>query len=64
MGVREVYLQRLTYDEVGYGRARFKSSLFERLRADKSAQSRMLSRWHATSALRSMHPARPSPVLA
>ena len=36
MGVREVYLQRLTYDEAGYGLARFESSLFERLRADES----------------------------
>ena len=36
MGVREVYLQRLTYDEAGYGLARFESSLFEPLRADES----------------------------
>jgi MoaA/NifB/PqqE/SkfB family radical SAM enzyme len=36
MGVREVYLQRLVYDEVGYGLARPESSLFETLRADES----------------------------
>jgi MoaA/NifB/PqqE/SkfB family radical SAM enzyme len=36
MGVREVYLQRLVYDEAGYGLARAESSLFERLRADES----------------------------
>jgi MoaA/NifB/PqqE/SkfB family radical SAM enzyme len=36
MGVREVYLQRLVYDEAGYGLARADSSLFERLRADES----------------------------
>src|ERR1700719_2356498 len=36
MGVREVYLQRLVYDETGYGLARSESSLFERLHADES----------------------------
>jgi len=36
MGVREVHLQRLVYDETGYGMARPDSSLFERLRADES----------------------------
>ncbi len=36
MGVREVYLQRLVYDEAGYGLARAESSLFERLRAGES----------------------------
>jgi MoaA/NifB/PqqE/SkfB family radical SAM enzyme len=36
MGVREVYLQRLVYDETGYGLARPESSLFETLRADES----------------------------
>jgi MoaA/NifB/PqqE/SkfB family radical SAM enzyme len=36
MGVRAVYLQRLTYDDAGYGLARAESSLFERLRADES----------------------------
>ena len=64
MGVREVHLQRLTYDEAGHGLARFELSLFDRLHADEFAQSRMRSRWRATSALRSMHPARPSPVSA
>ena len=32
MGVKEVHLQRLVFDENGYGMARFESSLFERLR--------------------------------
>lgn len=32
MGVREVYLQRLVFDEAGFGLARADSSLFERLR--------------------------------
>jgi MoaA/NifB/PqqE/SkfB family radical SAM enzyme len=36
MGVREVYLQRLVYDEAGYGLARAESSLFERLRENES----------------------------
>jgi MoaA/NifB/PqqE/SkfB family radical SAM enzyme len=36
MGVREVYLQRLVYDEAGYGLARAESSLFERMHADES----------------------------
>src|SRR5271155_199281 len=35
MGVTEVHLQRLVYDETGYGMARPDSSLFERLRADE-----------------------------
>jgi MoaA/NifB/PqqE/SkfB family radical SAM enzyme len=36
MGVREVYLQRLVFDEPGYGLARAGSSLFEGLRAEES----------------------------
>lgn len=36
MGVREVYLQRLVYDEAGYGLARAESSLFEQVRAEES----------------------------
>ena len=36
MGVREVYLQRLVFDEAGYGLARADSSLFESLRAEES----------------------------
>jgi MoaA/NifB/PqqE/SkfB family radical SAM enzyme len=36
MGVREVHLQRLVYDEAGYGLARPESSLFEKLRAEES----------------------------
>jgi MoaA/NifB/PqqE/SkfB family radical SAM enzyme len=36
MGVREVHLQRLVYDETGYGLARAESSLFETLRASES----------------------------
>ena len=36
MGVREVYLQRLTYRRGGLRPGTFKSSLFERLRADES----------------------------
>lgn len=35
MGVRAVYLQRLVFDEPGYGLARGESSLFESLRADE-----------------------------
>jgi MoaA/NifB/PqqE/SkfB family radical SAM enzyme len=36
MGVREVHLQRLVFDEPGYGLARAGSSLFERLHAEES----------------------------
>ena len=36
MGVREVHLQRLVYDDTGYGLARPESSLFETLRAEES----------------------------
>ncbi len=36
MGVREVYLQRLVYDEAGYGLARVDSSLFEQMRAEET----------------------------
>jgi len=36
MHVREVYLQRLVYDDVGYGLARPESALFEALRAEES----------------------------
>ena len=36
MGVKEVHLQRLVYDDTGYGMARPDSSLFERLRAEES----------------------------
>jgi MoaA/NifB/PqqE/SkfB family radical SAM enzyme len=35
MGVRDVYLQRLVFDEPGYGLARAGSSLFECLRAEE-----------------------------
>ena len=35
MGVREVYLQRLVYDEAGYGLARPELSLFETLREEE-----------------------------
>ncbi|MDE2574152.1 MAG: radical SAM protein [Rhodospirillales bacterium] len=37
MGVTEVHLQRLVFDEVGFGMARADSSLFEQLRADEQA---------------------------
>jgi MoaA/NifB/PqqE/SkfB family radical SAM enzyme len=37
MGVREVYLQRLVFDETGYGMARPESSLFERVREREAA---------------------------
>lgn len=37
MGVREVHLQRLVYDEQGFGMARPDSSLFERTRAEEQA---------------------------
>ena len=37
MGVREVYLQRLVFDEAGYGKARPESSLFERVREREAA---------------------------
>ena len=40
MGVREVYLQRLTYDEAGHGLARFESSLFDRLHAERISRNR------------------------
>ena len=36
IGVKEVYLQRLVYDEAGYGLARGASSLFEQVRAEES----------------------------
>jgi len=37
MGVREVHLQRLVFDESGYGLARAASSLFESTQADEKA---------------------------
>jgi MoaA/NifB/PqqE/SkfB family radical SAM enzyme len=37
MGVREVHLQRLVFDDAGYGMARAESSLFEQTRADEQA---------------------------
>ena len=37
IGVREVHLQRLVFDEAGFGMARPDSSLFERTRADEEA---------------------------
>ena len=37
MGVREVHLQRLVFDDVGYGMARAESSLFEQTRAEEQA---------------------------
>ena len=37
MGVAEVHLQRLVFDEVGYGLARAEFSLFEQTRADETA---------------------------
>jgi MoaA/NifB/PqqE/SkfB family radical SAM enzyme len=37
MGVREVHLQRLVFDEAGFGMARAASSLFERTRAEEQA---------------------------
>ena len=37
MGVREVYLQRLVFDDAGFGMARAESSLFEQTRADEQA---------------------------
>ena len=37
MGVREVYLQRLVFDEAGYGMARAESSLFEQVREREAA---------------------------
>ena len=36
MGVREVYLQRLVYDDAGFGLARAESSLFERVQDEES----------------------------
>jgi MoaA/NifB/PqqE/SkfB family radical SAM enzyme len=36
-GVREVYLQRLVFDDVGYGLARSESALFEHTRAEEEA---------------------------
>src|SRR5690348_7322420 len=37
IGVREVYLQRLVFDDAGFGMARPQSSLFEQTRADEQA---------------------------
>jgi MoaA/NifB/PqqE/SkfB family radical SAM enzyme len=37
MGVREVHLQRLVFDDTGYGMARWESSLFEQTRAEEQA---------------------------
>ena len=37
MGVREVHLQRLVFDDAGYGLARPEFSLFEQTRADETA---------------------------
>ncbi len=37
IGVREVHLQRLVFDEAGFGMARLDSSLFEQTRADEEA---------------------------
>jgi MoaA/NifB/PqqE/SkfB family radical SAM enzyme len=37
MGVREVYLQRLVFDDAGYGMARAESSLFESARGRETA---------------------------
>jgi MoaA/NifB/PqqE/SkfB family radical SAM enzyme len=37
MGVAEVHLQRLTYDEAGFGMARAESSLFESTQSDEQA---------------------------
>ena len=37
LGVKEVHLQRLVFDDTGYGLARSESSLFERTRADEEA---------------------------
>ena len=37
MGVREVHLQRLVFDDAGFGMARAESSLFEQTRAEEQA---------------------------
>jgi MoaA/NifB/PqqE/SkfB family radical SAM enzyme len=37
MGVREVYLQRLVFDQAGFGKARPEASLFEQTRDDEQA---------------------------
>ncbi len=37
MGVREVHLQRLVFDEAGFGMARSESALFERAQAEEQA---------------------------
>ena len=37
MGVREVHLQRLVFDEAGFGMARAENSLFEQTQADEQA---------------------------
>ena len=37
MGVTEVHLQRLVFDETGYGMARAESSLFEATQAEEQA---------------------------
>ena len=61
MGVREVYLQRLVYDEAGYGLARAELSLFETAaRGGIRMRSRKPPHWRAILASRSMHPGAPS----
>ncbi len=37
MGVREVHLQRLVFDDAGFGMARAENSLFERIQAEEQA---------------------------
>ena len=37
MGVKEVHLQRLVFDEAGFGKARPEHSLFEQTRVDEQA---------------------------
>ena len=65
IGVREVYLQRLVFDDLGRGLARAESSLFEKTparggRGDRRGAGARPQR----SASRSTRPARPSPAPA
>ncbi len=63
MEVREVHLQRLVFDEGGYGMARADLSLFESTRASElDVDRRPRRRWAASSASCSTPPAPPSPA--
>ena len=64
IGVREVYLQRLVFDDLGRGLAREDSSLFERPQGEEAAESPRRRRSAGRSASRSTPRVRPSPASA